>query len=272
MASATLEQEPFRFLDLPVELRCCVYENIESLTTWHVLDRTQAFIDKISWPVPPRAQIYDSRVTLIRPHTEFAIDILATCHLINNEARQILERKIEQCRLQPIRYLVDYSAAWALIGLSPLRSCLGLTGVGMNRDKIKTVKTFLRTCARSLSRTRETQNGTRNSVRGVRVIEMTITHKSDVVYNREVLDTTMWLGELKFFVATRLVVIYQSPLPKVWIPGHTQTTDSSNLEEVLQRVSRDPEISGQESSDRGVFVRPLDRQAFEKHVEGLESY
>ena len=102
MASAT--ETPFRFLDLPAELRCCVYENIEIPTTWQVLDRaealvsprwnrTEAFISESAWPVPPKAQVYDSRVVLIRPRTPLAIEILVTCHLINIEARPILKAR-----------------------------------------------------------------------------------------------------------------------------------------------------------------------------------
>lgn len=111
MASNTVPEHSFRFLDLPAELRCYVYENIEFPTTWHTLDRTQAFLDKGEWSVPPKAQIYDSRVTLIRPHAP--LEILMTCYFVHKEARPILKRKMEHCKSQPLRYLVDLSAAFA---------------------------------------------------------------------------------------------------------------------------------------------------------------
>ena len=211
MASATVDQQPFRFLDLRTELRCRIYAIIEFPTTWHTLDRTQALINKRDWPVPPQAQVYDSRITLIRPHTGFAIDILATYRLISEEACQILKRKIEHYRYQPARYFVDYSAAWALVGASStLRSCLGMADGGISRSENGAVRTFLRTCAFSLSRTRPTQNGIQNSSRGVQAMEMTINHKSEVVYDREVLESMMWLCELKYYTPTRLVVVQVS--------------------------------------------------------------
>lgn len=102
---------------------------------------------------------------------------------------------------------------------------------------------------------------------------MTITHKSEIVYGREVLETMLWLRELKYYGPTRLVVIYKSPLPRTQMLGNTQIRDSSDLEELLlQEIPREPENGVQANSERGVFVRPLEEEAFKKHVEGLESY
>lgn len=112
------------------------------------------------------------------------------------------------------------------------------------------------------------QNGTENS-RGVRAIEMTITHENDVVYGREVFETMMWLGELKHYSPTRLVVIYKSPLPRTQF-GDTQITDSNYLEDML--LKEVPRELGNSDQARGIFVRPLEEKAFNKHVEGLEFY
>jgi hypothetical protein len=101
----TLNQQPFRFLDLSLELRPCVYEHIDFHSTWHVLDRPQAMLNKSDWPVSHLAQVYESRITLIRPHAGLATAIVATCHLIHDEARPILQRKNEHCRAQLVRYL-----------------------------------------------------------------------------------------------------------------------------------------------------------------------
>lgn len=278
MTPTTVHHEHFRFLDLPAELRCCVYDNIEFPTTWHVLDRVNSGIDKLQWEVPPLAQVYDSRVTLIRPHTERIVDILATCRLINKEARQILKRKIQHCRLQPVRYLVDYSAAWALIQpFGALNSCLGMAdkdrGALAHITVGKTVRNFLRTCDASLSQTQPSRNGTQNGAGGVQTLEMTITHKSNAVYGREVHKTVIRLNRLKFCAPSRLVVIYKTPLPRTKIRSGNKICDSSDIDELLlEDVPREPEISNQASPLQGVFVRPLTEEAFEKHVKGLEYY
>jgi hypothetical protein len=91
MTSAT--GHPFQFLDLPPELRRRVYEIIGFPTTWHVLERTLALLNTRHWPVPPLKQVYDSRVSLIRPHTPHATEILVTCHLIYKESRPILNAR-----------------------------------------------------------------------------------------------------------------------------------------------------------------------------------
>lgn len=268
MASVTLNQQPFRFLDLPAELRCCVYENIEVSTTWNVLDRTQALICKRDWPIPPTKQVYDSRVTLIRRHAP--LEILLVCRLVNEEARTILKHKIDHCKFQPVRYLVDYYAAWALVrASSPIRSCLGVADGGISKRENRAVRDFLQTCTLHLSQTRRIQNG----MQGIRAIEMTITHDGDVAYGREVIETIMWLLQLRYCDPTRLIVVYKSPLPRIQMLGNTQTRESNDLEELLlANIPRESENSNRASSESGVFVRPLQEEAFVKHVAGLESF
>jgi hypothetical protein len=69
------------------------------------------------------------------------------------------------------------------------------------------------------------------------------------------------------------VVIYKSPLPRTQLLGNTEIRDWGDFEELLlQGISREPGIGDQVSLEGGVFVRPLEEGAFEKHVEGLESY
>jgi hypothetical protein len=67
------------------------------------------------------------------------------------------------------------------------------------------------------------------------------------------------------------VIIYKSPLSRIQVLGILG--DSRGIEEQLLRENpREPETRGQAKSERGVFVRPLEEEAFEKHVGGLEIY
>jgi hypothetical protein len=119
-------------------------------------------------------------------------------------------------------------------------------------------------CTRYLSQTRQTQNGSR----ATRTIEMTITHNKDIEYGSEVAFTALWLQEILYYAPVRLVVVYQSPFPMSKL--YTVPTDPGLAERMLlQGVPRELEGSNQTS---GVFVRPLEEQAFQKHVEGLEWY
>lgn len=278
MATAAAAQQSFRFLDLPAELRCHVYGNIELSTTWHTLDRTQALLNKRKWPVPPLAQVYDSRINLIRPHTGTAINILATCHTVYEEACPILRRKIQHAKSQPVRYLVDYSAACALvIPSSALQSCLGVPDAGFSHGANSAVKSFVKLCTDCVSpNTHIAENATQSGagLQDIPAVEMTITHKSDVVYGIEVAETLGWLPCFNDFSPYRLVVVYKSPLPKIRLRTGDEIRDSSDHEElILQMVPREPAFGEQGSiACRGTFVRPLGEVAFERHVEGLEFY
>jgi hypothetical protein len=67
------------------------------------------------------------------------------------------------------------------------------------------------------------------------------------------------------------VVIYKTPLPRMKTLGNIQ--DSSDLEErALAAIPRDTGLGDLTSSDYGVFIGPLEEEAFEKHSEGLTWY
>jgi hypothetical protein len=104
--------QPFRFLDLPTELRFIVYEQIDFTTKHHTLESTNA---------PDNS----SNITFVRK--SLPVQILATCQLINNEAKTFLRPKLAELQSQPMRFLVDCASAKALVDLnSPLVRSFGL--------------------------------------------------------------------------------------------------------------------------------------------------
>jgi hypothetical protein len=99
MGSSVSTPQPFRFLDLPPELRCRVYELIDIPSTRHILDKNQF---RLYRKVRPRLTLIKSRGPL---------EILLVCRLIIREASPILKRKTEDCYRQPSRYLMNYGNA-----------------------------------------------------------------------------------------------------------------------------------------------------------------
>lgn len=137
----------------------------------------------------------------------------------------------------------------------------------LSAQKDTTAGDFVQTCAQYLSQSRRAQDGSR----GVQAIELTITHKSGIVYGGEVWQTIEWLQELRYYAPTRLVVIYKSPLPQTQLRKYLPIHDLSAWEiDSRSKFPGEPEIGEQARSERGIFVKPLEKDAFDKHVDGLE--
>jgi hypothetical protein len=235
MASTT--EHPFRFLDLPPELRCCVYNHIDSPTICHTLDRVDSHIEENYWPISPKEQIYDSRITLIKPPNPRLIDILLTCRLINEEARPILKRRIEM----PVRYLVEYSAARAILSYGGiLRTCLVVAALSSaHGNESVCTRTFLNTCQLAISQTRRTMDRTRCP----RTIEMTINHKNDVTYGKEIRETMRLIGDLRYYWhrPARLVIVYRSPLLTIQTRGNSPSAiEASFTAMCYDRITNEP--------------------------------
>ncbi|KAH4159243.1 hypothetical protein HBH43_189040 [Parastagonospora nodorum] len=237
-------------------------------------------IGEREWPIPPVKQVHDSRITLIKPYTQPALSLLLTCRFIKQEAHPILKRKVQHYKSQPLRYLVDYSAAHALIHKrSPLRRCLGLLAInGRPRRLSNHLRSFIDLCAVSLSQVRHTQNAidgrTGYFSRGKRAIELTITHKDGVVYGAEVMETIYLLSAFTYIGPARCVIIYKSPLPEIDAETMSRTpfSDAAGLEAGMQRaIPR--ELDGEQAKfAKGVFIRPLGEEDFQKHLDGLDLY
>lgn len=117
-------------------------------------------------------------------------------------------------------------------------------------------------------------SGTKETSTGVARIQITITHVRGVVCGRELLETMMWLGALKDYITVRLEVVYESPLPKMKLPRDAEIMDGSIWEPRLAQElpSAAADDANGLSPKRGVFMRPLGKDAFAEHVRRLEKF
>ncbi|KAH4000439.1 hypothetical protein HBI70_117740 [Parastagonospora nodorum] len=110
----------FPLMDLPPELRCMIYKQVDFVTKCHTLTRDEANIHPASWPPNPTGG--SSAIELIRPSLPVAL--LRTSRLVNAEATSTFRKKIVELKNMPLQFQVDYAA---LIGLTtkfgPLAGC-----------------------------------------------------------------------------------------------------------------------------------------------------
>jgi hypothetical protein len=98
---AVKETEPFRFLDLPAELRCAVYELLDAETRLHTI------IDPYVYrPLGIDKKPSTSKAAIVVKDVPTAI--LATCRMVYAEAAPILIPKLKKVRQnEPIHFIVD---------------------------------------------------------------------------------------------------------------------------------------------------------------------
>ncbi|KAH7066666.1 hypothetical protein BKA63DRAFT_425007 [Paraphoma chrysanthemicola] len=87
-----LDQQPFRFLDLPKEIRLMVYERLPTKITHH----STAFQRVV---LPKQPVLICSKIT--------GSNILSTCVQINNEAGAVLGPRLASMQESPVRIIVD---------------------------------------------------------------------------------------------------------------------------------------------------------------------
>lgn len=124
----------------------------------------------------------------------------------------------------------------------------------------KKARDFVRPCTHHLSHA--SQSPTRDGSRGTPAVELTITHKSHVLYDIKLAEAVWALPEIRCFGPQRLVVLYQSPLPKV------ENQNKHTLDTCMHPIEAEPG----DPSVSGVFIRSLNEEAYAKHVKGLEWY
>ena len=161
--------------------------------------------------------------------------------------------------------MVDWTAAYALTKTSALGPCLGLSSLDSlyPHQHNKKVMDFFCLCTHHLSYTGHvTKDGTHRTP----TIELTISHEEDIVYDIQLAHALYALPEIRYLEPHRLVIIYQSPLPRVEDPT---LFDLDMLLEETKPLDEIP-VEPKDPTASGVFMRPLNEEAFAKHVKGLE--
>jgi len=146
---------PFRFLDLPPELRVMVYKSFSLVTRRHTLHQRDELAD--IWPV--KAGQPWTMEMFRKSHAGIAL--LTTCRIINVEATPIFQVLLSKLKEQPVRFILDLHALRTLIdsegwlvhcfpstSLSPLEDLSGADRLPLE------VRTFVRSSYSFLSKTR----------------------------------------------------------------------------------------------------------------------
>ncbi|KAH6866555.1 hypothetical protein BKA58DRAFT_388209 [Alternaria rosae] len=104
---SSTQNKPFRFLDLPADLRYMVYEEIEISTCHYRLEDPTFYSDSSEEATP------SSYMTLVVKSLLLAL--LATCRLIHHEAAPYLAHKLETLRNEPSHFTIDSTSLYSLV-------------------------------------------------------------------------------------------------------------------------------------------------------------
>jgi hypothetical protein len=147
--------QPFRLLDLPVELRFMIYERLSSKSHHSYSQPIYFSLTKTQSPQPttlsttlsPASNTTTSRPpspSSPNPSPSLSLSLLATCHQIHAEALPILSPAMAQLRLEPLRFIIDRTS------LEPCRaSCSSQPGSPRPNTVLRASKTQCRKPIRS---------------------------------------------------------------------------------------------------------------------------
>jgi len=176
--------QPFRFLDLPPELRVMVYEQIHVTTITHELDLP-------SKEFTPWRNMAKTTSTIAMARESLETAILATCRLIHHEASSTFATKLQLMAAEPLRFRLDWSNVLALTRRnSPFALCFSAQHeFDPNVFSGSRTREFATRCFGHLERVRQLYP---TRARG-KDIELTITkYDSDIhTYGSEVMTALM---------------------------------------------------------------------------------
>jgi hypothetical protein len=128
------EPRPFRFLDLPKELRLMVYERLPVKTTYHTYD-----FNEPHYVVSNESTLNSFQLVW---KTLSGLSILATCRQITTEATPIIEHKLRTIESEPIRMIATPDTFCSFILQHSIIDCISLSDLNCasNRDLRKVMR------------------------------------------------------------------------------------------------------------------------------------
>jgi hypothetical protein len=161
IAAATQKRalQPFRFLDLPAELRCMVYEELDVVTRRHTLsdsDVRQAHQEDVY-------EEHDLSITLTR--NSLPVAVLRVCKQVQSEVASFLAPKLRQLEMKPLRFHSNYVGAAVLTRyVWPLARCFNTSFTTTDYISDAHIRAFVTRCRNFLSHTRRVSRIDTNNV------------------------------------------------------------------------------------------------------------
>ncbi|KAF2128563.1 hypothetical protein P153DRAFT_386681 [Dothidotthia symphoricarpi CBS 119687] len=115
-----MKTQPFRFLDLPAELRMMVYECLSISVHHHVLDD------------PTQLPGYFTRSTITLVTKSIETSIFSTCRKVNAEAVPSLAHHLDKLRSVPTHFVVDFASMDTFAGRGGILSLIKKKARGHN--------------------------------------------------------------------------------------------------------------------------------------------
>jgi hypothetical protein len=239
--------QPFRFLDLPADLRCMMYEEIEVATCKQGLEQSETKDDQRH--VDPKQGV---SMTLLR--ATLPMSLLATCRLIRQEATPVLTRKVKELVEEPVRLSIDWSSAATIV--RALRVCLidvAMKAPGLRHLHIsKEIDDIIDSVVSAINNQKRLRPLTSTSVHVV----ITLTPNKEITGNPQVNKNCLFFDSSVLY--NTLSISFTSPNPGL---------DHRGFELTVQAISRQQETFFPGSH---VEFRNLDDVERARHRQRLE--